>query len=124
MAPVLGLRRLTLRTVVGSEMAVAAATSSSAALASSSSSCSSSWSSSLRPRSADRPNCWRLNFGDQQLAIGDHRLGAGGAGLRLLARRTLGQQGGLQRVNGGGQGFGRRHKPNYLILFQSTFNQR
>ena len=52
----IGFLRLTRRTVVGLGAAGLAATSSSAALACSSSSCNSSWSSSLRPRSADYPN--------------------------------------------------------------------
>ena len=38
------------------------------------------------------PKPLALHLGDQQLEIGDHRLGAGRTSLRLLARRALVQQ--------------------------------
>ena len=40
-----------------------------------------------------------LHLGDQQLQVRDHRLGAGGAGLELAPRGTLGEQRCLQRVD-------------------------
>jgi hypothetical protein len=61
------------------------------------------------------PKPLALHFGNQQLEIGNHGLGAGRARLRLLPCGTLCQQGGLQRGNVVGQGF-ERHKPDYPIL--------
>ena len=40
-----------------------------------------------------------LHFGDQQLEMRDHRLGAGGAGFRLATRRALGRECSAQRVD-------------------------
>ena len=66
--------------------------SSSVAVASSSSSCSSSWSSSLRPRSAEAPNCSRFSLAISSFRCATIASAPGGAGLGLLPRRALGQR--------------------------------
>ena len=77
-----------------------------------SSSCNSSWSSSLRPRSEDWPYLLAPQLGDQQLVMGHHRLGAGGARLGLLPCRALGGQCRRQRV----YRCGCRHEPDYRTV--------
>jgi hypothetical protein len=63
------------------------------------------------------PKPLALQRGDQQFVMGDQRLSAGGARLGLLARRALGGQRRLSRVDLGREGRARaRHKPDCPIL--------
>jgi len=55
-----------------------------------------------------------LQLGDQQLVMGDHRLGAGRAHLGLLPCRALGGKRRLQRGDILGKRLGRRHGPDCL----------
>jgi hypothetical protein len=47
-----------------------------------------------------------LHFGDQQIQMRDHRLGARGTGFRLAARLLFCGEGGAQCFNVGGNRFG------------------
>jgi hypothetical protein len=52
------------------------------------------------------PKALALQFGDDQLQMPDHRLGARGTGFRLLAGRALGDQCRLERVDRVGENVG------------------
>jgi hypothetical protein len=59
------------------------------------------------------PEALALQFGDDQLQMRDHGLGAGGAGFRRLAGRALGDQRRFERVDRVGENVGcDRHKPD------------
>ena len=55
-------------------------------------------------------------LGDQQLVMGDHRLGAGGARLGLLSCLPLGDERHLERVDVVGDHLGPRHEPDCLTM--------
>ena len=50
-----------------------------------------------------------LHFGDQQLQMRDHRLGAGGAGFRFATRLLFGGEGGAKCFGVGGNRIGHRN---------------
>jgi hypothetical protein len=65
----------------------------------------------LGPALGRWPEAVPLHLGNEELQVGDHGLGAGGPRRHLLASRTLGREGRLERVDVVGKGFGRgRHE--------------
>ena len=61
-----------------------------------------------------------LHFGDQQLQMRDHRLGARGAGFRLAARLLLGGEGGPQCFDIGGNRFVHGEQFNHDRIVMGT----